>query len=167
MTTIAGEQAVKLVKGTASGVFIESAKVEEVLVNKVIKVSMPIVDPATRSPGALVKDLKRFEHLFVITGFVSASSGSGNEGFGSAKAVKDHLIKNIFYPAGDIELHYRSQADSDYGSKYWDNSLAKTTYVKVSLDKISFGDDNAVGGQDAAYPPKYKVVMNLFRGKEK
>jgi len=170
MTVGAGEQIVKLKKGSTE-IYIESAKVEESIANKVIKVLRPLTKSAqdSKNPGTILVDLKRIEHIFNITGFLSAEPGSGNESYADAKAVKDALVRDILYPSGDIELHYRGYTDKDYGKYYGDSSLvpADTDHVKVIFDKVTITDAGIRKEKSASSPTRYNIILNLTRGKIK
>ena len=176
MTTTAGQQVVKLMKtGVASGVFIECTKVSEVVSNEMEKISMPYSKASqdVYNPGTLLLDLKKMIHSFSIQGYLSAEQGSGNEGYGDAYTVRNHLIKNIIHGSAQIQLHYRNYVDRDLGNYFADKSQGtSTTYISVGLDKISFDDvslraDKTISGINIAYVNKYSVQMSLTCGKNR
>ncbi len=180
-------QIVTLVKGS-SAVVIQATKVEEIIVNKMIKVIKPITPASIKAPGTLIVDLKKLEHVFNIAGFIGSDLGSGNHpadlerttsgepaydsgdtaGYSSAKGVKDSLIKNILYTKGNIDLYYRDLVDSDYSDAYNDGVATSTTNIKTVLDKVSIQDVvlradvlSGVTSQARLYP----IQLNLTRGK--
>jgi len=177
MTTGQGEQVVKLQKtvdGTTHTVYIMSAKVEENLTNPdLITIERAFIgnDQTTKGGGTLFIKLNRFKHAFDIQGYLSAEQGSGNEKHVTAKAVKDELIKNILYPQGDVEFHYRDYKDTDYSDYYGDNSTgAASSYVKVQPSKVSITEastraDYMSGVECRAV--RYNIELDLIRGKTK
>lgn len=161
-------QAVYLKKGSTT-IYIESAKVDEIIVNKVIKVQKPVVKNKQNAkvPGTLLVDLKKIEHVFNIIGFLSNKNGSGNESYASSKAVKQSLIINILFKSGDIELHYRDLVDKDYGDEYNDGNPASDNHIKTVLDKVSITDASlrADASGDSTGIKRYSLQINLTRGK--
>ena len=159
-------QIVKLSKGETS-VYIEAQKVEEILQDNVIKIELPQVSGdqgGDKAPLTFSVGLNRIKHVFNIQGFLSARTGSGNETtYSTAKEVKDALIKNILYPAGSIQLEYRNYVDSDYGSKYGDDSSAETTYVKTVLDKVSLIDASLRTDASNTEVTRYSIQINLTK----
>jgi hypothetical protein len=168
-------QALYLKKGSTV-VYIEASEVDESFGNTLTKVPKPVTksNQGTRQPGTLIVDLKRIEHLFIITGFLSASAESGNKGsawsggtMSTAKDVKNALIKDILFSSGDIELHYRNYVDSDYGATYNDGTISSSDHIKVALDKFTIKDqilrsDVSAGGTD-----RFSITISLTRGKIK
>jgi len=167
-------QAVYLTKGSTT-VYIESAKVDELITNAMIKVNMPVTPNKqdTKAPGTLVVDLKKIQHVFNIMGYLSASHDSDNYGgawsggtMTSAKDVKSALVKDILFSSGDIELHYRDLVDTDYSENYNDNKPCSSTFVRVSLDKVSITDGSIISDTPTeAGINRYKIQINLTRGK--
>jgi len=177
MTTSAGEQVVKLKKtvgGTPYEIFIQSAKVEENVTDpNLITVERAFIgaDQTTKGGGTLIVKLNRFKHSFTIQGYLSNEQGSGNESYGSAKEVKDSLIKNILYSQGDIEFHYRDYSDSDYSDYYGDGSTGtSSTYIKCAVSKLSITDaslraDYMSGA--VVQTARFNIDLELIRGKIK
>lgn len=154
-------------------VYIEANKVDEILVNPLIKISMPIPAVSSKTPETRLLDLKRIAHVFNIDGFLSVSAESGNNGatwsggtMSTAKDVKDALIKDILYLSGNIELRYRNVVDRDYSLKYYDNKDTSTTHVKTLLDKISV-QESILRAEDrnSGVVRRYSIKINLTRGK--
>lgn len=185
MTIAAGKQVVALSKtnattGQVTTVYIEAAKVDEILANKFMKSDRPLVgeeNQDTKNTGTMIKDLKKFSHVFNIQGYLSASETSGNAGLQwsggdgtmrTTKDVKNALIKDIIYPSGDIELHYRDYKDTDYG-EYYGNKLpdAATDHVKVNIDKLQLTDASLRTDVDSTAVNRYAIQINLTRGKIK
>lgn len=159
---------VKLVKG-ATSIYIDCEKVDEIIANAVTKTPIPLVmgSQDTINPGILAIDLKQMTHVFNIQGMITLASNPG-EGYTSVKEVKDALVTKIIYPKGDIELHYRSYADSNYGSYYASGLLgsnASTTFIRTSLDKVLIGDTILRADTGMNSPEHYKIQINLTRGK--
>ena len=116
----------------------------------------------------MVIDLKQMTHIFNIQGFLDAGEGSGNESYTDADAVRVALIKNIIYPKGDIELHYRNYKDSDYGTYYGDGSIgASTDFMRTQLDKLSIMDVALRADEDSTLVTRYQILISLTRGKIK
>jgi len=161
-------QLIKLQKGS-NYIMIETTKVEESLVNKLIKIQRPVVkgNQNTYNPGTGIVDIKRIEHIFTIDGFISYDENTHIAGVSDATGVKNFFIRNILYPKGEIELFYRNQKDSDYGSYYWNKSAASTEHIKTNLDKVTIRDVALRGGDSTNSPKRYGILINLTRGKVK
>jgi hypothetical protein len=169
-------QVVRLRKNnTGYYVYIEAVSVDESLSNKLIKIPRPItkIGIATgKRPETVLVDLKRLEHNFTITGFISASTDSGNYGLSwsegtitTAKDAKNALIRDILYTSDDIELYYRDYKDSDYITTYTKGGVASDTHIKVTLEKVSISDKSDKADAANSKANRYPVSISLIRGR--